>query len=812
MKKRLWQTSVTGLFFSLLIMVVFTQQASANTLNFTEYGDFSTYKSKIYEDDVVYAYKGTSLVKTDIYGQVLWEITSNQGNFTGNIGLYGDYLSIGTDKGVAYFFNPNNGKVKQFFTVPTNGSSVTGAYIDLKGQIHALSGSYIYVLRPNGTFIAKSKSFTNSIVEMNTEYIILGGSPGYGGTYYWVNTTDLSEISSKYISNLQSIDKQHNKMYVSSGTTLTAYQLNNGRELWSKEFGGGNAINSATVGPDGAVYVGMASGNFYAMDPVTRDIKWQFNEGTPNWGQAVVDIQGNVYVGQSNTSVNQFYIFKFSKTGEVLEMSSILNSAHWLNIRKDGSLYYTNEANLYSSKEVTVSDKNIPKDDVDKSPENPETPELLELKVKKYGQFGTYSNYHYTADAVYAYDEKGLVKTNISGEIVWEVNNKNGRFTGQINLFNDYLSVGTENGSVLFVNPVTGKVIETYAIPSNGSSVTAAYKGKNNNIYAVSGSYVYEVRTDGSLVQKSKSYTSTILSLNPEYVILSGSSDYSGTVYWVNPDDLTQISSGYLPIVKSLDNKNNKMYVASGMTLKAYQLNNGRELWEKQFAGGSSINAVSAGPDGTIYVGMESGNFYAMDPISRDIKWQFNEGTPSWGQAVVDSKGNVFVGQSNGTVNQHYIFKFDALGKKLGIAQIPASANSLRIRKDDSLYFINDRNYYSSEIIQNETPVKPPVGDGFTEWEHKKNTSSDKMWDVTYNLAIDVKTIHEKNIYVTDATGNVTPMLYVIDRSRSDSKVSIIPVKDYKKGETYTLWIKDIKAEGGKLQKENIKMSFTIAK
>lgn len=174
----------------------------------------------------------------------------------------------------------------------------------------------------------------------------------------------------------------------------------------------------------------------------------------------------------------------------------------------------------------------------------------------------------------------------------------------------------------------------------------------------------------------------------------------------------------------------------------------------------------------------------------------------------MDSKGNVFVGQINKYTKEHYVFKFSSKGTILEVIPTAVAAYDLQIRSNNSLYFINNKKYYSSAVPKPEKPVN----DGFKEMTQKLNTPIDKMWDVTYSLAIDITTIREKNIYVTDAKGTITPVLYVIDRSRSDSKVSIIPVKDYTKGETYTLWIKDIKAEDGKILKENVKMKFTIVK
>lgn len=806
MDNRLWKRALSLLLFSVLLSVTWAWKAEAATSEFKEYGDFSSYTETVYEEDVVYAYLGTTLVKTDIQGQVLWSFESKQGEFTGKIGLYGDYLSVGTSQGAAYFLNPNNGKKKQSVMVPTGGYSVTGAFIGEDGLIYAIADRYFYLMRPNGTFISRSyHTFHSNIIELGADYAVVGN---YNlSDIYWVNLADFSAVGNVWLGSFESIDKKNNKLYKSSGNKLHAYQLNNGRELWSKEFTSGAYIDSASAGPDGTIYVGMESGGFYAVDPVTRDVKRQFNEGSPRWGQAAADAQGNVYVVQRNQSVDRNYLVKFSKTGQVLEMNPVSHGAFDLVVRKDGSLYYTDGSRLYSSKDVPVSEGNIPKDD---GQEPPVQPQPSGLEFKKTGQFGTYSEWHYTDDAVYAYDNKGLVKAKVNGEILWEVPNKGGGYSGQINLFDGELIVGSENGSVYVINPANGAVKETYTVPTNGYDIRSAYKNTSGNMVAVTSYHTYEVKKDSSVVQKASTHASYVLKKSNDYVIMRNY--YFSEVYWINPYDLSSTASEWDGYFEAMDDKNNRMYRSSGNKLIAYQLNNGRELWSKEFSGGTSINAVAAGPDGTIYVGMKSGNFYAVDPMTRDIKWQFSEGNPDWGRAVVDAKGNIHVGQSNTSVGQHYLFTFTAEGQKKDIARIQASAYDLSIRPDNSLYFIRDNNYYTSEAPVPEKPVSPPANDGFTEWEHKKNTPLDKIWDVTYNLAIDVTTIREKNIYITDSTGKVVPALYIIDRSRNDSKLSIMPVSDYTKGETYTLWIKNVKSEDGKVLKENVKMKFTIMK
>ena len=106
--------------------------------------------------------------------------------------------------------------------------------------------------------------------------------------------------------------------------------------------------------------------------------------------------------------------------------------------------------------------------------------------------------------------------------------------------------------------------------------------------------------------------------------------------------------------------------------------------------------------------------------------------------------------------------------------------------------------------------VNVKVNEGFTSWDAAFDEPVNKSWDVEFSLPIDISTIIEKNIYVTNHKNEIVPVLYAIDRTKESSKVTVFPAKDYNPGETYTLWIKNIKSEKGEVQKEFVKKEFTI--
>lgn len=94
--------------------------------------------------------------------------------------------------------------------------------------------------------------------------------------------------------------------------------------------------------------------------------------------------------------------------------------------------------------------------------------------------------------------------------------------------------------------------------------------------------------------------------------------------------------------------------------------------------------------------------------------------------------------------------------------------------------------------------------------ESKKNVSINKDWKVEFNLDLDVNTIIERNVFITDTDGNIHPALYLVDRDEGLSIIRLIPSREYIRGETYTLWIKDIKSKSGSNLAKWVLMDFTI--
>ncbi len=95
-------------------------------------------------------------------------------------------------------------------------------------------------------------------------------------------------------------------------------------------------------------------------------------------------------------------------------------------------------------------------------------------------------------------------------------------------------------------------------------------------------------------------------------------------------------------------------------------------------------------------------------------------------------------------------------------------------------------------------------------WTPQFNVPKNKTWTIEFNKTLDISTIQERNIYVTDKFGQLISMFYYQRYQDIDRKIYVMPVRDYTPGETYTLWTKDLNAKDGTVLSKNVKMEFTI--
>lgn len=99
--------------------------------------------------------------------------------------------------------------------------------------------------------------------------------------------------------------------------------------------------------------------------------------------------------------------------------------------------------------------------------------------------------------------------------------------------------------------------------------------------------------------------------------------------------------------------------------------------------------------------------------------------------------------------------------------------------------------------------------ENYYEFEKELDVAVDKKWNITFSAPVDIDTAVEENIYITDANGKIVPVHYIMAQ---EDIVRVNPREDYTPGQSYTLWVKDVKSTTGKTIKQYTKMDFTVVK
>ncbi len=95
----------------------------------------------------------------------------------------------------------------------------------------------------------------------------------------------------------------------------------------------------------------------------------------------------------------------------------------------------------------------------------------------------------------------------------------------------------------------------------------------------------------------------------------------------------------------------------------------------------------------------------------------------------------------------------------------------------------------------------------FKELEKKINQAPNKIWVVKFNAPVDIFSVNKTNVYVTDTNKEFVEVNYSL---KSSNEVQITPKQYYKSGETYTIWVKEVKSKSNQTIKQYTKMDFQI--
>lgn len=104
----------------------------------------------------------------------------------------------------------------------------------------------------------------------------------------------------------------------------------------------------------------------------------------------------------------------------------------------------------------------------------------------------------------------------------------------------------------------------------------------------------------------------------------------------------------------------------------------------------------------------------------------------------------------------------------------------------------------------------PEDADRYIEWPASEPVSPKKVWEVLVNQSVNYENIQENDIMVTDRKGKLIPILYVLDEKNGRTSIKVVPTLPYKKGETYTLWVRHLVSDKGNPLGDNVKMTFSV--
>ncbi|WP_102345037.1 SH3 domain-containing protein [Bacillus sp. Marseille-P3661] len=115
---------------------------------------------------------------------------------------------------------------------------------------------------------------------------------------------------------------------------------------------------------------------------------------------------------------------------------------------------------------------------------------------------------------------------------------------------------------------------------------------------------------------------------------------------------------------------------------------------------------------------------------------------------------------------------------------------------------------YVAGSYLSKSETNAPVTEKWKEWNTAQKVAKDKVWNVELDTEIAASSIQSTNIYIQDSTKK--DVAVELSLGADAKKISIKPLQTYVSGQTYTLYIKNIKSVKGKQLKDNVKMDFVV--
>lgn len=214
-----------------------------------------------------------------------------------------------------------------------------------------------------------------------------------------------------------------------------------------------------------------------------------------------------------------------------------------------------------------------------------------------------------------------------------------------------------KNNHLYSINPIQRKFNWRYEV--NGTISAMPIIGNNKNIYVPSNNGIFYDFSGSSVSPPILNAISPMYMLNVKHTGLSSINGPSvstvPSVTWS-----ANFVSGNLFVSPSIGiASNGTLYIGSNDGyVNAYTYGQSNPIWHSpvSIAAFGDPNMVSTksiyttpviGPDGTIYIGSNGGNFYALEPIGGTIKWSYSAEYPLQSSPIMDASGSIYFGAGN---------------------------------------------------------------------------------------------------------------------------------------------------------------------
>lgn len=367
--------------------------------------------------------------------------------------------------------------------------------------------------------------------------------------------------------------------------------------------------------------------------------------------------------------------------------------------------------------------------------------------------------------------DKKLYAINPDGTLKWSYSTLGGVYTPAIGT-DRTIYFGTGSGQIYALNP-DGTLKWNYTAGGISRSITIGYDG---TIYAgCSNGKMYALNPNGTLkwqytIGKSINYCPTLGEDGTIY--FGGTDDYH--LYAVNPDGTLKWSyAGCIAGGSASIGSDGTIYVGSITPNVVLALNpNGTPKWTSPvFNYGFSYATPAIASDGTIYIGCNDFNFYALNPDGT-LKWSYNTGNSVQSSPVIGADGTIYIGTYGKTI---YAFNPDGTIKwtyllNSGIYGSPA------IGADGTLYIpVNSKKLYAFKDklpVANFTVTAANNGTLTVQFNDTSSYPATWAWDFENDGTVD--STQKNPAFTYSVSGTYTVKLTVTNAAGSDSAVKYV--------------------------------------